>query len=57
MTSSTHDADLKGNNSITVVSLITVAFIFSELDRKGGGGGGLPEPPHGPEDRKKARSG
>ena len=43
MTSSAHDADLKGNNfrrSIHPQSFIAVAFIFSELD-----GGGLPEPP------------
>ena len=53
MTSSTHGADLKGNNfrrSIEPRSFIAVAFIFSELER-----GGLPEPPPpptGPEGRK-----
>ena len=57
MTSSTHDTDLKGNSfrrTIHPQSFITEAFIFSELDK--GGGGGLTETP-GPEDRKKARSG
>ena len=48
MTSSTHDADLKGNNfrrTIDPQSFITAAFIFSELDG-GGGGGGLSQPPY-----------
>ena len=51
MTSSTYDADLKGNNfrrSIHPQSFITVAVIFSKLDR-----GGFGVPPPGPEDRKK----
>ena len=55
MTSSAHDADLKGSNfrhTIHPQSFIAVAVIFLELDR-----GGLPEPPPGPEDRKKAQSG
>ena len=56
MKSSTHDADLKGNNfrrTIHPQSFITVPFIFLELDGGGGASGGPP----GPEDRKKARSG
>ena len=43
MTSSAHDADLKGSNfrhTIHPQSFIAVAFIFSELD-----GGGLWAPP------------
>ena len=43
MTSSAHDADLKGNNfrrTIHPQSFIAVAFIFSELDR-----GGFRSPP------------
>ena len=55
MTSSTHDAYLKGNNfrrTIHPQSFISVAFIFSELDGGGGGGSGAPVP--GPEDRKKS---
>ena len=45
MTSSSHDADLKGNNfrrTIHPQSFIPVAFIFSELD--GGGASGAPPP-------------
>ena len=45
MTSSAHDADLKGNNfrhTIHPQSFIAVAFIFSELDR---GGFRSPPPP------------
>ena len=44
MTSSTHDADLKGNKfrrTIQPQGFIAVAFIFSKL----GGGRGLPEAP------------
>ena len=44
MTSSAHDADLKGNNfrhTIHPQSFIAVAFIFSELD---GGASGAPPP-------------
>ena len=55
MTSSAHDADLKGNNfkrTIHPQSFIAVAFIFSELDQRGASGAS----PSGPEDRKKARS-
>ena len=50
MTSSAHDADLKGNNfkrTIYRQSFIAVAFIFSELD----GGEGASGVPTGPEDR------
>ena len=57
MTSSAHDADLKGNNfrrTIYPQSSIAVAFIFSELDGGGGGASGAPLPSPGPEDRKKA---
>ena len=45
MTSSAHDADLKGNyfrRTIHPLSFIAVAFIFSELD---GGASGAPPPP------------
>ena len=45
MTSSAHDADLKGNNfrrTIHPQSFIVVAFIFWELD--GGGASGAPPP-------------
>ena len=51
MTSSTLDADLKGNNfrrPIHPQSFIAVAFIFSELER------GLPQPP--PDLRSKKSS-
>ena len=55
MTSSDHDADLKGNNfrrTMHPQSFNAVAFIFLELDK---GASGAPAP--GPQDRKKARSG
>ena len=58
MTSSTHDADPKGNDfsrTIHPQSFITVAFILSELDGWGGGASGALL--RGPGDRKKARSG
>ena len=45
MTSSAHDADLKGNNfrrTIHPQSFIAVASLFSELD---GGASGAPPPP------------
>ena len=45
MTSSTHAADLKGNNFRCIIhhqSFITVAFIFSELDAGGGRSGAPP---------------
>ena len=51
MTSSSHDADLNGNNSRRTLhphGFITVAFIFSELDRWG-----FRSPLAGPEGRKK----
>ena len=54
MTSSAHDADLKGNNfrrTMHPQSFIAVAFIFSELV----GGGGLPEPPS-PRSRRSKKS-
>ena len=47
MTSSTHDADLKGNNfrrTLHPRSFTPVACIFSELDGGGGGGGGFQSP-------------
>ena len=51
MTSSAHDADLKGNNfrhTIHPQSFIAVAFIFSELDR-----GGFRSPPRSRRSKKK----
>ena len=48
MTSSAHDADLKGNNfrpTIHPQIFISVAFIFSELDRGGFRGPAPPPPP------------
>ena len=56
MTSSAHDADLKGTyfrRTIYPQSFIAVAFIFSELDG-GGGGGGFRSPP--PRSRRSKKS-
>ena len=47
VTSSSHDADVKGDifrRTIYPPSLVVIAFIFSELQR-GGGGGGIRPPP------------